>query len=248
MARDVSFDTLWNGALSSGQGLTPALLDGLPENVQRYLKHAIAPGTPLAAAVRLQMHGEIKLKDWCPFTAEQIICRDGDMIWRASVRMHGMPIRGHDRLIDGVGNMQWKLFGLIPIMRASGPDITRSTAGRVAAEYVWLPSALCGGKAAWSASDDARAHAKLATEGEATNLTICVDPKGRLEQVLTERWGNPEGEGFHYAGFGGMVDEEGSFDGYTIPTRLRVGWYPHGRQFENDGEFFRVIVDHAQFR
>ncbi|WP_408648826.1 DUF6920 family protein [Tumidithrix elongata] len=44
------------------------------ETVRRYLEHAIAPETKLASAVRLRMHGEIKLKDWLPFKAEQVIC------------------------------------------------------------------------------------------------------------------------------------------------------------------------------
>jgi hypothetical protein len=243
-----SLDTLWNRALSSGQGFGPGQLDGRPDNVRRYLKHAIAPGTPLASAVRLQMHGEIKLKGWCPFTAEQVICRDGDMMWRATVRMHGMPIYGFDRLVGGIGRMQWKMFGLLPVVSATGADITRSVAGRVCAESVWLPSALCGDNISWSAPDAARAHASRRIADEATNLTVMIDENGRLEQLLVERWGNPEGEAFHYAGFGAFIDDETTFDGYTIPSRLRAGWHPNGKYFDADGEFFRVIVDHAQFR
>jgi len=63
------------------------------------------------------------------------------MIWSATVRMHAMPIGGFDRLVDDEGAMRWKLFGIIPIVTASGPDITRSAMGRVVAESVWLPSA-----------------------------------------------------------------------------------------------------------
>jgi hypothetical protein len=36
------------------------------------------------------------------------------MIWRATVRMNGIPIEGYDRLIDGEGSMRWKLLGVIP--------------------------------------------------------------------------------------------------------------------------------------
>ena len=67
------------------------------------------------------------------------------MIWSATVRMYGMPIRGFDRLVNDEGTMRWKLFGIIPIVTASGPDITRSAMGRVIAESVWLPSAIAGG-------------------------------------------------------------------------------------------------------
>lgn len=68
--------------------------------MRRYLAHAIAPGTPLAGAVRLRMHGEIKLRGWMPFTAEQVLHRGRGMIWRATVRRRGLWIRGDDRLVD----------------------------------------------------------------------------------------------------------------------------------------------------
>jgi hypothetical protein len=40
---------------------TDAELNGLPDPVCRYLRAAIAPGTPLATAARLRMRGQIKL-------------------------------------------------------------------------------------------------------------------------------------------------------------------------------------------
>ena len=77
------------------------------------------------------MHGEIKLKRWLAFSAEEVICWDRGFIWQASVRMGALTIRGSDRFIDGQGAMNWKLFGLVPFITASGPDISRSAAGRV---------------------------------------------------------------------------------------------------------------------
>jgi len=52
------------------------------------------------------MHGEIKLKRWLPFTAEQVIRSDSQMMWKATVRRNGIPIRGFDRLVGGEGAMQ----------------------------------------------------------------------------------------------------------------------------------------------
>ena len=58
------------------------------------------------------------------------------MIWRATVRMHGLPIRGSDSYLDGQGAMRWRLFGIVPMVNAAGPDITRSAAGRVNIESI----------------------------------------------------------------------------------------------------------------
>jgi hypothetical protein len=194
------------------------------------------------------MHGEIKLQRWFPFSAEQVIRWERGMIWRATVRMHGLPIRGFDRLLDGQGEMRWKLLGLVPIMTAAGADITRSAAGRMAAESVWLPSVLCRDDVSWTAPDTSHAHASLVVLGERAELALAVDDGGRLESLKLKRWGNPEGADFHYVDFGGFVEDEGTFGGYTIPTRLRVGWHFGTERFEADGEFFRVTIDDARYR
>ncbi|HEY2290488.1 MAG TPA: DUF6544 family protein [Thermoanaerobaculia bacterium] len=62
MSTQPTLDDLWNSALPATRTFDPAALAHLPEPARRYLTHAIAPGTPLASAVRLKMHGEIKLK------------------------------------------------------------------------------------------------------------------------------------------------------------------------------------------
>lgn len=248
MPTEATLDTLWNGALASGRRFDAGQLDGRPEPARRYLAHAIAPGTALAAAVRLHMHGQIRLKGWQPFRAEQVIRANGDMLWRASVRLHGLPLSGYDCLLAGAGRMQWKLFGLIPLLRAAGPDITRSAAGRVCAELIWLPSALCDAGLAWRALDPSHAHAGIALAGERSHLSLALGAGGQPERLTLQRWGNPDGAGFGYASFGALIEDEACFAGYTIPTRLRVGWHPNHAGFDGDGEFFRVSVDYAQFR
>jgi hypothetical protein len=242
-----TLDELWLSTPPDRRTFEPDRLAGLPDAARRYLEHAIAPGTPLASAVRLRMHGEIKLQGWLPFSAEQVIHWERGMIWRATVRMKGLPIRGFDRLLDGEGEMRWKLLGLVPVMTASGPDITRSAAGRVGAEFVWLPSALCGDDVSWTGPDSSHARASFAVQGEKVEPVLAVDADGRLESLELKRWGNPENADFHYADFGGFVEDEGTFGGYTIPTRLRVGWHFGGERFEAEGEFFRVTIDDAQY-
>jgi hypothetical protein len=34
----------------------------------------------------------------------------------------------------------------------------------------------------------------------------------------------------------------------TIPSHLRAGWHVGAETFESGGEFFRVIIDDAQYR
>lgn len=43
------------------------------------------------------------------------------------------------------------------------------------------------------------------------------------------------------------MEAEGSFQGFTIPTRMRMGWYFGTERFEGDGEFIRIVIDEARY-
>ena len=244
----IDLDARWETAPRATRAFDPKAFAHLPACVQRYLAHVIAPGTPLAAAVRLRMHGTLRVgRKWRPFKAEEVIVGSGAMIWRARVRLPGFAIRGFDRYVDGVGAMQWKLFGFVPFIHVSGPDVTRSAAGRVAAESIWLPSMLCDPGVAWTANDGGVAHAHFLVDAEPMDVAYALD-QGCLQFVALSRWGNPDGGPFRAIDFGGMVEQEAMFGGYTIPVRVRVGWQFGTDRFEADGEFFRVTIDDAVYR
>ena len=261
MTKSISLDALWDSATPTKLVFNPDKLAHLPESAKQYLEHAIAPGTKIASAVRLKMHGEIKLKQWIPFTAEQVICWEHGLIWSATAWMNGfLPIVGSDRIIDGIGAMQWKLLGLFPVMTASGTDITRSSVGRLQSESLWLPSVFCGDDVSWTSTEsselDSNLHSSFVVQGERAELDFTIVGKaspvengtGRLKTFKLPRWGNPDSAEFRYVDFGGILEEEGTFCGYTIPTRLRVGWYFGSERFEPEGEFFRATIDDAIYR
>jgi hypothetical protein len=239
-------DDLWNAAQAATEAFDARRIATFPEPARRYLAHAIRPGTPLASAVRLRMHGEIKLGRWFRFHAEQITHADRGFVWHATMPLFGIPlIRGFDRLIDGAGEMQWKLLGIVPLMSASGADVTRSAIGRLKGESLWLPSVLVREDVRWTARDACHA---TATFGDSETVDFAIDERGRLESSKMLRWGNTGDGTFRLAEFGALVEDEGTFDGYTVPTRVRAGWYFGTPRFEADGEFFRGTIDQATFR
>lgn len=241
-------DALWNSVTPTERVFDPQQVAHLPEAVQRYLTHAIAPGTPLASAVRLRMHGLIKVGRFRKFKAEQVIVRGRGMIWRARFRMHGLSVHGYDRFVDGEGEMRWKMLRVIPLVRGAGSDVARSAAGRLAAESIWLPSLLCDETVWWRDGEAGAAHARFAVDGHAAELALLLD-QGRLRSVAMSRWGNPDGGAYRETSFGAFVDQEATFGGYTIPARLRAGWYVDDpARFDADGKFFEVSVDDAVYR
>ncbi len=232
--------------LPSNEIVLPSNQDGcdsIPDVTSTYLRHAIGNASPLRSSVRLEMTGEIKLKKWLPFTATQVVRVDRGFVWSAKVKTGLAFIRGFDQFIDGVGEMRWKLFGLIPVMSGKGPDISRSAGDRYAIERVLLPSAFCRHEVRWTG--DAIA---LTVEAPGVSpITLGLDSSGRVVSVSMLRWGNPDGGTFGMFPFGGYVDSETTWDGYTIPSRLRIGWFFGSDRFE-EGEFFRATITHAAFK
>lgn len=216
-----------------------------PPLARRYLGHVIADGSPLATSVQLQMVGVIKLGKWRPFTARQVIRIGHGFVWEAKVPIGFTFISGFDQLVDGNGEMNWKLHGLLKIMGLTGADVTRSTEGRLACEWTLLPSAFCGPNFLWTEAEE---HVSVRMRGYSVESKLAMDlsPSGTIEQVCVDRWGNPDGGAFRMLPFGGTMEAEKTFGGYTIPTRIRVGWNFGNDKFEK-GEFFRAEITHAEF-
>ena len=251
MSRDAQFDDLWQSVGAPGPAFQLEQVAHLPAAAQRYFQHAIAPGTPLASAVRLKMHGEIRLsKSWDPFEAEQVIRVHRGFVWRATIKMKGVPVKGSDRWVDGEGRVRWKLLGVVPLVNEAGPDIARSAAGRAQIEGIWLPPALLAERRAWEGEDEQHAAARVRLGDEVSRVELTVDEQGRLREGAMLRWGTPDGvrTPAREERFGCLAEEEATFGGYTILSVVRVGWFFGTERFATEGEFFRGRIDSAEFR
>lgn len=229
------------------EGFDPAMAGDLPEPARRWLTHAIGPGVAPARSVELTMRGQIRLGRWRPFTARQVLAMPGGFVWAATARVAGLPVSGFDGYTHDTGQMSWRLCGVLPVMRGSGPDVTRSAAGRFAAEAtVLLPTGFR--TAAWStASDENSAIAVWHIGDQDEKVRLDIGPDGRILGVAIQRWGNPGGKPYARYPFGVTVEAERTFDGITIPAVFRAGWW-WGTDRQGDGEFFRAEVMAATFR
>ena len=148
--------------------------------------------------------GQIKVKGWLPFSAEEVIRWDRGMIWLAVVRMHGIQIRRGDTFLDGEGATRWKLFGLLPMVNASGTDVTRSAAGP---RQHRVHMATFGALYRTCILD---VHRRLPVpcefhgHNEPAEVDYGIDQDGRLKTVSMPRWDNPGGADFRYANCGGL--------------------------------------------
>ncbi|MUG98566.1 hypothetical protein F7734_42260 [Scytonema sp. UIC 10036] len=225
------------------------MVAGLPAPVQRYFLHAIAPGTPQASSVSLDMSGSFRLgqdKPWLPMRAKQIISAKG-FVWKAAIGRSLCQMVGADYYANGFGRMRFSLWGLLPLVNARSPALVRSGIGRLAGELVLLPSALLPQHGvSWKAIDERTIQASLKINDEPIILTLTIDPDGKLQKLSLPRWGDKtEDSSYTYIPFGGEYQEENTFGGFTIPSQMSAGWW-----FGTDRylEFFRATIEQAGFR
>lgn len=222
-------------------GFAPAMLAELPEPARRWLTHAIARGTPLRRSVSLAQHGQIRLGSWHAFRATQVLAPPDGFVWAVATSVLGLPVTGFDRYTRGTGQLRHRLFGLVPVASAVGSDITRSAAGRLASEIVFVPATALVGQVRWRPVDEHRATVLVPVGGHIHAVTLRVADSGALEQVSTLRWARLGRAPFREHPFTVVVHEEATFEGYTIPARITAGYEP-------DRDFVRLMIDNATYR
>lgn len=223
------------------------MAEGLPIPAKQWLLHALKPGTQSARRVELKMTGAVKLGDkgrWVPFEAVQIIAGGRGFVWKAKVRISCfVSLEGADYYYRKEGRVCFSLFGLIPAVRVSGTAVSKSAAGRVLLESCFLPTAFLPHRGAkWEGIDPFHAKAILSVDDLSEGITMTYHQDGSLKELVMPRYRGSENE--TTAPFGAAVEEEKNFDGFTIPSKLRAGWW-YGTEKYN--EFFRAEIKTAKF-
>lgn len=223
-----------------------ASVAALPEPARRWLCHAIAPDTPLKYCVELDQHGEIKLGRWRPFRARQVLAPREGYIWAVTTGLFGLPIHGYDRLTHGTGDMHHRLLGRIPVISSSGPDHTRSAAARLVCETIWAPAAALPPEVTWEPVSHHQARMVTTFADHTYAVTITVAPTGALTRITLPRWASLGKQPYREHLFIADCHDEGTFDGYTVPTRVTAG-YDDGTGRWPASAFIRQTIDAAAY-
>ena len=241
--------TLASAPIVEPGGFDPSTLVGLPPPAQRLLRRALPTGTALSSAVELSMEGRIRLGGrWLAFTADQLIRAGVGSVWSPVVGGRLVRFVGADLLTDADARMEFRLLGLLPVVRADGPDVRRSAQGRLAGETaVWLPQALTPQLGArWTPVDDQRAIVTLDAAGHDVDMEVVVDDDGQLRRLGLDRW-NSSATPPRFEPFGATIESTfTASNGVRIAGSGTVGW-DFGTDAEADGVFFRYRITAATF-
>lgn len=235
-----------------------AWVGGLPEAARRYLVHAIAPGVQIPTSAHLRMLGNIRAQpggEWLEIEAEEILAPPRGLVWSARIRGRVLSLQGDEFYLHNECERCFWFADRVPLLRTRGPDFSRSTAGRVAAESILLPTSLLPGHdLEWRPGNDMdSARVLFSVDETPAELTIRIASDGALRSMSLQRWGptrfgpvNKRAGGGRYGWQRFRVDSfaERTFAGITIPARLSATWIPEeGPEFE----FFRVEITRATF-
>lgn len=241
------------GATSEGV-FSEEMVAGLPEPAQRYLMHAIKPGTPLASSVYLTFKGSVQFGPQSKHNPSQgseiLIVPKRGFVWKESCWTGPVISNGALYYASGQGRVRWRFFNLIPNMLKSGksPNTWKAMKGRFFTKYVWTPFALLPQQGAvWEAVDEEHAKVTVTVDGTATTLTLHIDPEGRLRESVSMRWGAKSKDGsYNYFPYGVTVTEEKTFGGYTIPSRMSATWC-YGDTDREPPLIFNYNIEQARF-
>jgi hypothetical protein len=213
-------------------------LQGLPEPVARYFEFALTPGQPLIKTARVEHRGEMRLggfgAPWRPFTSVQhVSTHPPGFVWDATFSMAPfVSIRVRDSYLDGVGAMQGKLAGLIPVVDQSGrPELAAAALHRYLAEAVWFPTALLPGDGlTWEAIDSTRARAVLTDHGITVSLEFLFAPNGSIERASTPARYRERNGAYVPTPWACNYRSYEAVDGMRVPMGGEVAWIlPEGR-------------------
>lgn len=226
---DAAFADIQSRARPASGNFDHAMVSGLPEIARRYFTHAIAPGTSMSTVVRLDMEGVFLLGDakksqTYAMRARQVLAPPSEFVWIPEMASGLIQITGSDALVNGNGWTRFWINGLLPVVnQQTSPDLVRSALARSTMEAVWAPASLLPAHGVkWEQTGPDTARLSFGTGVEPVDITL--DKTGRVLEIVTMRWSdaNPE-KTFRLQPFGGRVEAEARFGGFTIPSQLKVG-------------------------
>lgn len=216
--------------------VTAAMLAGLPEPAQRYLRYAGVVGRPMVDTVRVRQVCRMRPAPngiSFPLVAEEwYSVEPPGFIWNATVPVAGIPVvRGRDGYIEGQGLMTIKAGSLLPIVDAAGPEVDQAALTRHLSEMPWFPSSFLRDQVSWEPIDDATVRVSIVDGDLQASGTLTIDPEGRLVEFRSERHAMI-GDRFELRPWTAPTYAYGEFEGLRLPVRAGAVWtLPDGSDF-----------------
>lgn len=149
---------------------------------------------------------------------------DPAFIWTVRLKMAPfISVLGRDKFIDGKGEMQMTLNGLINLGKETGEKMDEGTLQRYLGETVWFPSGMASPHISWEELDAHSARATMNFNGTIGSGTFYFNNEGFFEKFIAMRfYGNtPDAKRYEWII---TAQEHAEFNGIKIPSKMEATW------------------------
>lgn len=203
----------------------------LPVSVQKYLRYVGVLNKPKVHNMRLVFDGRMreKGKDWFPLRSVQYNFYDiPERLFFMKGHMFGMDVPGYHNYTRGIARMDIKLFGLFPIIAASGKEMNQAETVTLFNDMCFLaPATLIDRRIQWFAVDDYTAKAVFTSNSISISAVLKFNEQGQLINFFSnDRYAIADMKQYQ---FSTPVRNYKNIGGYNLSTFAEAVWhYPEG--------------------
>ena len=231
--------------------ITDADLAPLPEPVQRYLRLTGVVGQPRVQNYRIRFRGRIRSAPnsaWMPFEAEQQSFTDQPTrLFHMRARMFGLPVDIFHRLMDTHATMRVKVFGVLPMVDARGPEMDRAESVTLFNDMCLLaPATLIDPAIEWQPVDAHSTRARFRHGQHTIVATLIFGEDGRLANFWSDdrTRSSPDGKTFTPHRFSTPVRDYRVFGPLTLAGHGDAQWLlPDGEFIYGEFEMLEVTMN-----
>ncbi|MBK7889396.1 MAG: hypothetical protein IPJ84_00650 [Bdellovibrionales bacterium] len=207
---------------------SPVTLSTLPLLVQNYLRLAVKNPERRYHHVEFRQSGRFWLKaggPGLPFAANQVMAiGQPGFSWLAKIEIPPLHFVVCDRLIDGTGALQARLFGIVPLA-SGGDDLLRGELLRYLAEIPWAPTTILqDAELRWREINGRTVEVRRRVGEVDAGIELHFNDDGLIDRTWTKE------RVFNQGGHSRQVPWEGRFSNYAqhgeffIPQHGEVSW------------------------
>ena len=207
------------------------MTEGAVPLLERVRRFALPEGEIEHRGAWARQQGEMRFapnRPWLRFQAEQTFAAKRiDFRWKARVRM--VPLF-HARVIDsfdgGVGALEARVLGVVPIAFARGPLTDKGEALRGLAELPWRPLTFAGGMGL-TFEEVASDRLRGSFDDGTTQVTVDfeVNGEGAITGVRAASRPRLVGKEVVHNAWSGTFGDYRTFEGLRVPTTAEVTWH-----------------------
>lgn len=212
-----------------------AVIREIPDIVRAFALRAGVNPDKMARSISLEQSAEIKMSRdgaWQPLEARQSISiAQAGFVWEARQSLGPITkIRIIDAYTGGVGQLQARLMGSIPVANSVGEELNRSELMRYLAELPWAPDALLGNPSLrWKLIEAGVVEVGILHADGPVLVRLIFDDTGDIVEMQAKERAVREADGaLVLRDWRGYFSDYGQMGGRRIPRKGEVGYLYDG--------------------